>query len=240
MTAPQQVSNPRLTTAGVVRLITVVLSLVVTAAIFFAAAGRVDVPRAWLYYGGLGAYLVLATAAIAVRFPQVIVTVNARGKFHKDVKTWDKVFGLAYAAMLLLQPAVAGWDVRMSASDAAQWPIAAPAAAVTIAAHAFVHWAMIVNKHAEIGVRVQAEREHVVVSSGPYRIVRHPFYAALIVVQLVYPLAVGAMSAFIPGVIMVALFVWRTAREDTTLRRELEGYEQFTARTRYRLCPGIW
>lgn len=127
-----------------------------------------------------------------------------------------------------------------AASFETPWPVAALAVAVTIAAYAFVHWAMIVNKHAETGVRVQAERHHVVISSGPYRIVRHPFYISLIVTQLVYPLAVGSLYAFIPGLVMAVLFVWRTAREDETLRRELEGYQEFTTRTRYRLFPGVW
>jgi len=39
---------------------------------------------------------------------------------------------------------------------------------------------------------------------------------------------------------MALLFIWRTAREDETLRRELDGYEDFTTKTRYRLVPGVW
>jgi protein-S-isoprenylcysteine O-methyltransferase Ste14 len=99
---------------------------------------------------------------------------------------------------------------------------------------------MIVNKHAETGVRIQSERNHAVISSGPYRIVRHPFYVSAIVSQLIYPVALGSPHAFIPAVAIALLVVWRTAREDETLRRELEGYEAFTKRTPYRLVPGVW
>ncbi len=241
MTATSLQPSPvRLTRAGITRMITVVLTLVVTAAIFFGAAGTLAVGRAWLYYGGLLAYLVLAMAAILVVYPAAIETVNARGRFNKDVKTWDKLFGLAYTLLLLVQPAVAGWDVRHARSFHVPRPLLLAALAVTILAYAFVHWAMIVNKHAETGVRVQSERHHEVVSSGPYRIVRHPFYISLIVTQLVYPLAMGSLLAWVPSLIIVALFVWRTAREDETLRRELEGYDAFTKRTRYRLVPGLW
>jgi protein-S-isoprenylcysteine O-methyltransferase Ste14 len=236
----QRPSKPHINKAGIGRMITVVLSLVATGAVFFLAAGTTDVSRAWLYYGGVLAYLVVAMTVISFVFPQAIETVNARGKFNKDVKAWDKVFGLAYTILLLLQPAVAGWDVRTSSSFELPWLIAALSLAVTLSAYAFVHWAMIVNKHAETGVRIQDERHHAVVASGPYRIVRHPFYLALIATQLVYPLAVGSPHAFIPAILTAALFIWRTAREDQTLRRELEGYEEFTARTRYRLLPGVW
>ncbi len=99
---------------------------------------------------------------------------------------------------------------------------------------------MIVNKHAETGVRIQDDRNHAVVSSGPYRIVRHPFYISGIVTSFVYPLAVGSLYAFIPALVIAVLIVWRTAREDQTLRRELDGFEAFTKRTRYRLFPGVW
>jgi protein-S-isoprenylcysteine O-methyltransferase Ste14 len=120
------------------------------------------------------------------------------------------------------------------------WAVSVLALAVTILATAFVHWAMIVNQHAETGVRIQDDRHHVVVTAGPYRIVRHPFYVSLIVTALAYPLAVSSLYACLPGLVMAGLFVWRTAREDQTLRRELEGYEAFTERTRYRLLPGVW
>jgi len=233
-------SNPRLTKAGMARMIIVVLTLVTTAGIFFVAAGTLEVWQGWLYYGGLLAYLIFAIVVITLFFPQAIETVNARGKLNKGVKGWDKIFGIAYTVLLLSQPAFAGWDVRRAASFEVSWSVSALALAVTIAAYAFVHWAMIVNKHAETGVRIQSDRHHAVISSGPYRIVRHPFYISLIVSQVVYPLAVGSLSASIPALIIIALVVWRTAREDETLRCELEGYEEFTKSTPYRLLPGVW
>ncbi len=239
-TVSMQPSTTRVTTAGITRIITVVSTLIVTAAIFFLAAGTVDVGRAWLYYGTVLAYLVLAMAAMLLFFPDAIETVNARGRFNKDVKTWDKVFGLCYTLLLLVQPAVAGWDVRQGRSFDVPWPMLGFALAVTLLGYAFVHWAMIVNRHAETGVRIQGERHHQVISSGPYGIVRHPFYISVIVIQLVYPLAMGSPFVLVPSLLVAALFVWRTAREDETLRRELEGYEAFTRQTRYRLVPGVW
>lgn len=240
MTDVQQPPRPRLTKSGVVRIITVVLTLAVTATVFFLAAGRLDVSRGWLYYGGVLAYVALAMPVMILFFPQTIETVNARGKLHKDVKTWDKVFGICYAALLLLQPAVAGWDAGRIHAVEIPWSVSILALAATILAYALVHWVMIVNPHAETGVRIQRDRKHAVVASGPYRIVRHPFYTSGIATTLLYPLAVGSLYALIPALVIAALIVWRTAREDATLRGELEGYEEFTRRTRYRLFPGVW
>jgi protein-S-isoprenylcysteine O-methyltransferase Ste14 len=79
-----------------------------------------------------------------------------------------------------------------------------------------------------------------VIESGPYRIVRHPGYSAGIFVNLFTPLILGSLYAFIPSGLIVILYVYRTANEDRLLRKELEGYEEYTKRTPYRLIPEIW
>jgi protein-S-isoprenylcysteine O-methyltransferase Ste14 len=101
-------------------------------------------------------------------------------------------------------------------------------------------WAMAVNPFAETTVRIQTERGHTVVSSGPYRLVRHPMYAGAILMFLGTPLILGSMLALLLAIEVVLLFVGRTALEDRTLRRELLGYEAHAAWTRYRLLPGVW
>jgi protein-S-isoprenylcysteine O-methyltransferase Ste14 len=231
---------PKLERSGLVRLATVLFGLLAVAALFFIAAGTLDVPRAWVYYGSLAGYLLVATGAMLVLIPGTAEVVNERGKMKGDVKAWDKMVGLAYTVLMLVSPVVAGLDAgRFHWSEVPTYFVL-PAVAVTLLSYAFVHWAMIVNTHAETGVRIQQDRHHEVVSSGPYRFVRHPFYISIIITNLVYPLAVGSLYAYIPGLAIVALFVWRTAREDDLLKAELPGYADYTTRTRYRLVPGVW
>jgi protein-S-isoprenylcysteine O-methyltransferase Ste14 len=230
---------PRLTRAGIGRLVTVATSTIVLAAVFFAAAGTLHAVRAWIYYGGLFGYLGVALIVMFAFFPGAAEVVNERGKFHKDVKTWDKVFGVIYTVLLFATPAVAGLDVRFRWTDVPAL-LAAPAFVVTLLAYLFVHWAMIVNRHAETGVRIQEERHHEVVSSGPYRHVRHPFYVTLILTQIAYPFAVGSLAAFLPALLIIGLVLWRTAREDATLRAELPGYAEYASHVRFRILPGVW
>lgn len=240
MIAAKQVSPIRLTREGVSRMITVIVFLALTGAIFFLAAGTVNWGRGWLYYVGQLIYLLIAMTVIFTFFPQTIETVNARGKFSREVKVWDKVFGIFYTILLLLQPAIAGWDAGRLHTFEVPWLVSIVAFALTILANVFVHWAMIVNRHAETGVRIQSDRYHAVITSGPYRIVRHPFYTSLITTALLYPLALSSLYAFIPGFAIAVLLIWRTYREDETLRQELEGYEQYIKQTRHRLFPGVW
>jgi len=233
--------SPRLDRAGVGRVITVLVSSLLVAAIFFGAAGTLAVPRAWLYYGSLVGYLLVSMVVMFVTTPAVAALVNERGRaFKKDVKGWDKMFGLVYTALMLLAPAVAGLDVGRWRGSHVPQAFAIPSVVVTVLSYAFVSWAMVANKHAETGVRIQGDRDHQVCSSGPYRLVRHPFYISLIVSNLVYPLAIGSLWALAPGAVVAVLFVWRTAREDATLQVELKGYAEYAARVRYRLLPGIW
>jgi protein-S-isoprenylcysteine O-methyltransferase Ste14 len=88
--------------------------------------------------------------------------------------------------------------------------------------------------------RIQEDRNHRVVAKGPYRIVRHPMYAGVILGVLGLPLALGSWWALIPAGLLSGLFVVRTALEDQMLLRQLPGYAEYAQRTRHRLLPGIW
>jgi protein-S-isoprenylcysteine O-methyltransferase Ste14 len=90
------------------------------------------------------------------------------------------------------------------------------------------------------GVRIQAERGHVVATGGPYRCVRHPGYVGTILTQLATPFLLGSPWALIPSVVSAALFVVRARLEDKTLMEELPGYKAYAQRTPSRLLPGVW
>ncbi len=87
---------------------------------------------------------------------------------------------------------------------------------------------------------IQENEEHKVITTGPYRVVRHPMYSAFILFMMSVPLLLGSYYALIPGVISAALFVVRTVFEDRMLQKELDGYSVYTKKTRYKLIPGIW
>jgi protein-S-isoprenylcysteine O-methyltransferase Ste14 len=96
------------------------------------------------------------------------------------------------------------------------------------------------NPHFEPTVRIQKERDHKVITSGPYKLVRHPGYLAGILFVISVPLIIGSCFAFVPVGIYVILVVIRTFLEDNTLQEELEGYTKYASQVRKRLFPGIW
>jgi protein-S-isoprenylcysteine O-methyltransferase Ste14 len=99
---------------------------------------------------------------------------------------------------------------------------------------------MISNKYFEPTVRIQKERGHSVITTGPYRIIRHPGYLSGILFAISIPLLIGSLFSFVGVGIYSFLMIVRTWLEDKTLQEELEGYKDYTKKVRYRLFPGIW
>ena len=96
------------------------------------------------------------------------------------------------------------------------------------------------NKFFSSVVRIQKDRGHVVVTSGPYRFVRHPGYTGMSAFTLATPLILNSQWAFVPAVVTAAITGLRTVLEDRTLNHELEGYADYARRVKYRLAPPIW
>ncbi|MBN2359964.1 MAG: isoprenylcysteine carboxylmethyltransferase family protein, partial [Deltaproteobacteria bacterium] len=101
-------------------------------------------------------------------------------------------------------------------------------------------WAAHSNPFLSATSRVQEDRGHYVVVSGPYRWIRHPMYLGLCLLGLGSPLALGSWWALIPGVAVALTFVYRTWQEDRMLKADLAGYAEFARTTRFRLIPGLW
>jgi protein-S-isoprenylcysteine O-methyltransferase Ste14 len=79
-----------------------------------------------------------------------------------------------------------------------------------------------------------------VISSGPYAIVRHPMYAAAILMLLGIPLALGSWWGLLTIVPNITGIAWRLLDEEQFLRRNLQGYADYMSTVRYRLLPRVW
>ena len=89
-------------------------------------------------------------------------------------------------------------------------------------------------------VRIQTERGHQVISTGPYRWVRHPGYAGALITYLATPFFLDSIWALLPALFLMVVLVVRTSLEDRTLQEELTGYREYAGRVRFRLLPGVW
>jgi protein-S-isoprenylcysteine O-methyltransferase Ste14 len=156
-------------------------------------------------------------------------------------KTWDEVLmRVSNLTALLILPAVAGLDVgRYRWSSLGHSYIIVGVVFIVISS-VLINWAMIENPYFEPTVRIQNERDHNVVTTGPYTIVRHPGYLSGIFWIASIPLILGSLYAFVPFALYTILMTFRTYLEDKTLQDELPGYTEYTERVKYRLFPWIW
>lgn len=196
--------------------------------------------EAWIY-ALLNILGFLASRMLAaVRHPD-IVQERARSMQLAGAKAWDRILapGLVIGNITLL--IVAGLDHLFGWSTTSfSLPTKIFAILVLILGYALGAWAMAVNRFFSGVVRIQKERDHQVVASGPYRFLRHPGYAGLLWTYPVIPLLLDSTWAFLPVVLLIAMVVVRTSLEDETLQRELPGYREYASNTPFRLVPGIW
>ena len=86
----------------------------------------------------------------------------------------------------------------------------------------------------------QKEQQHILITTGPYKYVRHPIYVGLIPYLVCLPIALGSLYGLIPVAFLVIGLIIRIHLEDKTLHKELPGYKEYAKKTKYRLLLGIW
>jgi len=206
----------------------------------FIAAGTKNWPMAWVYVVMLLASL-LISRLIALKLHPDMLKERARFTDAEGMKPWDRFLSM-FVGLLgpLLAAIVAGLDHRFEWGMAVSGTVQLIAASILAGGFAISVWAMVVNRFFSSVVRIQKEREHSVVTGGPYCLVRHPSYAGAIWAYLAFPFMLDALWALVPAALLTVALIVRTALEDRTLRQELPGYEEYAQRTRYRLFPGIW
>ena len=235
----QSTSQTDLTRGIRKRAFQMVFQFLLLAAILFLSSGRLDWWFAWAYLG-IFVLGVCANSYVILRTNPELIAERAR-QFTPETRTWDRILATLWGVMsVIVMLLVAGLDKRFGWSPQIPLAVQLIAMLVYMFGSAFAGWALVSNAFFAGTVRVQAERGHAVVSTGPYRIVRHPGYAGWILSGLATPLMLGSLWALLPALVAELALVARTALEDRTLREELPGYGEYAQRIRYRLVPGVW
>jgi len=231
-----RLEETRMSTQILKRIVPVLFSLAVTSLCLFASSGRLNWSNAWILLA-LNLAASVTTMALLWRDSEL----RTERSNIKAGKSWDRP--IVFIVVLLGPMATwitAGLDTRFHWSVDMR-PMAVIAGVVVGGLTAsLVAWALHSNRFFSSVVRIQKDRGHVVVSSGPYRFVRHPGYTGMSAFTLVTPLILDSRWAFVPAVATVVVWVMRTTLEDRTLLNELDGYADYARRVKYKLVPGVW
>lgn len=213
-------------------LLRILAALVLIVVVLFGSAGRWDLPFFW---ASIGLAVLLGLVARFTIDPGLL-----QERVHPAAGGKDRYLRLFLLPFVLAHLIVAGLDVGRFHWSSVPVGVQVAAIAGLATSLGWVLWSMRVNRFFSPAIRIQEERGHHLITSGPYRYVRHPGYAGMIAAVLCSGPALGSWWAMLPILGYIFLIVRRAAQEDRFLRQELKGYADYASRVRYRLLPGIW
>ncbi|THD53835.1 MAG: isoprenylcysteine carboxylmethyltransferase family protein [Bradyrhizobium sp.] len=207
-------------------------------AVLFASAGTLQWPGAWAF---------LATSAVLgpacgwwlARTDPALLAERMRLTARDGQPAADKKFMLVFLAAVLVWFVAIGIDRRADASHV-PLPLEALGLAMYLVSTGCIMWVFHENSFAAPVVRVQAERHHRVISTGPYAWVRHPMYSSAMLFFIGTPLWLGSWWGVAMAPLFAVLLAIRARIEERALLAGLPGYADYTAQVRYRLLPGLW
>lgn len=220
------------------RAVGIALFVVALAALLFILAGRWDWWPGWAFLvvavGGVGTTSLL----LARHDPELL---ERRSHLAKGTEPADRlfltVFALSFFAVLIVAPLDAA---RFGWAPLPAWS-AGLGTVLFLVGEALVSWAMLTNTFFEKTVRLQTDRGHRTITTGPYAFVRHPGYTGFLIgYALGFPLMLTSSWALMPAAIAALSVIVRTRFEDDFLAEKLAGYADYRGKVRHRLIPGIW
>jgi protein-S-isoprenylcysteine O-methyltransferase Ste14 len=207
-------------------------------ALLFLPAGTLHWPSAWLFLAttamlGIGVGLWLA------KVDPALLEERMRPMMQEGQPAADKTFMLAFGFAGLIWFLVIGFDRRWQWSDV-PFALQALGFVLLLASMALITWVARENSFAAPVVKVQVERGHRVIDTGPYAWVRHPMYSGAVLYFAAIALLLGSWWGLALSPAFLVLFGIRAGLEERALVDGLPGYADYLARVRYRLVPGLW
>lgn len=213
------------------------VSNIVFSTILFICAGRLNYLQGWIFLSTV----ICSTLMNYFTIHHNSELINERSKPGEGIKSWDKLLLGLSAFMYVIIIVLAGFDSgRFRWTLDFNWKICITGILLTIIGQILFLTARSQNNFFSSVVRIQKDRGHVVCDSGLYKIVRHPGYLGMIISLLGLPLITTSIWSFIPTVIAIILLLIRTSLEDKTLINELDGYAEYSTKTRNKLIPFVW
>ena len=214
-------------------LIKFTVGLALVGLLLFLPAGTLSYANGWLFIGLLFLPMLLLGIVLLIRSPKLL----EKRLGAKEKENTQKGVVAASGLLFIVGFAVAGLDFRFGWSKMPLWVVIAASVVLLIS---YALYAEVMRENAYLSRTVEVREGQKVVDTGLYGIVRHPMYAVTVWLFLSIPVVLGSWWAFLCFLPYVALIVIRIINEEKLLTSELEGYEEYKKRVKYRLLPFIW
>ena len=214
-------------------LIKFTVGLALVGLLLFLPAGTLSYANGWLFIGLLFLPMLLLGIVLLIRSPKLL----EKRLGAKEKENTQKGVVAASGLLFIAGFAVAGLDFRFGWSKMPLWVVTVASVVLLIS---YALYAEVMRENAYLSRTVEVREGQKVVDTGLYGIVRHPMYAVTVWLFLSIPVVLGSWWAFLCFLPYVALIVIRIINEEKLLSSELEGYEEYKKRVKYRLLPFIW
>ena len=210
-----------------------ILGVLITGLLIFLPAGTILFLNGLLFMAVLFVPMFCAGVVMMIKNPELL---EKRLKAKEKQKSQDaivKLTGLIFVVAFVL----AGLNFRFS------WHLL-PKTVVYIAIGCFVVayivYAEVLRENTYLSRTIEIQNNQTIVSTGLYSVVRHPMYSATLVLFLSMPLILGSIFSFFLLLIYPFLIVQRIKKEEELLKKELQGYTEYTQKVKYRIIPYLW
>jgi protein-S-isoprenylcysteine O-methyltransferase Ste14 len=215
-----------------------IIQFLLIALTLFLAAGTIAWLAGWIFLTLFYSFSIPLDRTLLKHDPGLMEERNTM--FKPNQKGWDKVFVMlfffTFIAWLVLMPLDA---VRFHWSQVPVWLQVVGALALSCSL-LLMYLTFRENSYLSPMVRMQEERGQTVVSTGPYRYVRHPLYASSLLFISGSALLLGSLYGLLLSVVFTGMLAVRAVLEERMLRKELQGYDAYMAQVKYRLIPHVW
>jgi protein-S-isoprenylcysteine O-methyltransferase Ste14 len=220
-------------------LLAVFAECAVFVAVLFVSAGTLLWPAGWAFMALFFGFALAMVLYLAREDPELLAE-RLSSPIQRGQPLWDKVFVAAvlllFLAWLIVMPLDA---VRFGWSEVPGW-LQLLGAVGLVLSFCVMFLTFRENSYLALVAKLQEERGQGVVSTGPYRYVRHPLYASAVLFLPAGTLLLGSWWGLLPGAAVLGLIVWRIPLEERMLEDGLAGYDEYEHNVRYRLIPRVW
>jgi protein-S-isoprenylcysteine O-methyltransferase Ste14 len=217
-------------------LVGAVIQVLLFPLVLFLAAGTLAWLAGWIFLLLFYSFVVVTVRRLAKHHPALL---EERMSVFKPNPKRDTIFLLLCAVSLVWLVVMPLDAVRFHWSQVPFW-LQVVGMLALIGSFACMYLAFRENAYLTPTVRIQEERGQVVVSSGPYRYVRHPMYAGFHLFFVGMPLLLGSAFGLVLALVLIGLVVRRAVLEERLLWEELPGYDAYLAQVTSRFIPHIW
>ena len=210
-----------------------VIGLLLIGLLLFLPAETFDFWQAWLFIAVLFVPMFIAGMMLMIRQPELLRKRLDAKEQQQEQKWVVALSGLMFIAVFV----VAGLNRRFGWFLLPDWAVYI-ATAIFLVAYAM--YAEVMRENVWLSRTVEVQENQQVVSTGLYGIVRHPMYAATLLLFLSMPLVLASPWSFVIMLIYIPIIALRIRNEEQVLERELKGYTEYKQRVRYKVIPFIW